>query len=186
MRTLFKSCLAAGAGLWLGLSGAAFADTPVTYSDNGRALFQVSVPDFWSLRTGGDRVVEDTKLGDARAVSRIMAMRPVTEEGVWMGLVSPNGVSTLSEGLAYLADIEKFMTKEPEITSTLDTRIGGLPAKVVRARGRRDGRGVNITATVIDLPGARVAVAVAVLADNVDPAFADELNDVLASFRAKN
>lgn len=184
MRIFLKSCLAAGAGLVLGLNTAAFAQTPVTYSDNGRDLFEVTVPDFWAVRTGGDRMIEDPKLGDLRAVSRIVSLRPVTQDGVFMGLMSPAGVTNIADGIAYLADIEKFLIKDPEIINTTSTRVGGLPARVVRARGKRHGRNMNITATVIDLPGPRVAVAVTALADSVDPGFADELNGVFASFRA--
>ncbi|MGI9367488.1 MAG: hypothetical protein ACR2O2_01505 [Ruegeria sp.] len=159
------------------------ADTPVTYTDNGRALFQFSVPDFWMVRTGGQREIEDTAVGDPRGVSRVIGMRPVTDDNVWMGFVSPQGVGDIEGGFQYLADIDKFLVKDPKVTSSGDTRIGGLPARVVRGTGKRDGRGVNFTATVIDLPQNRVAVAVAILRDGADPEYANDLNAVFASFR---
>ncbi|NVO55662.1 hypothetical protein HW561_07660 [Rhodobacteraceae bacterium B1Z28] len=162
----------------------ASADTPVTYTNEGRALFRFAVPDFWMLRTGGPREIEDTKLGDARAVARVMGMRPVTDDNVWMGFVSPTGVATIQDGIRYLEDVDKFLVKEPTINSTSNTRIGGLPAQVFRGTGSRDGRGVNFTATVIDLPGNRVVIAIAILRDGADPAYADDLNAVFASFRS--
>lgn len=182
MRIPLTSALALCGALWL--AGTARADTPVTYTDAGQALFSFEVPDFWTVRTGGPREIEDTQLGDARAVARVMGIRPFTDDAVWMGFVSPAGVSDIQGGIRYLEDIDKFLVKEPVVSGTSDTRIGGQPARVIRGTGRRDGRGVNFTATVIDLPKGRVAIAVAILRDGADPAYVDDLNDVFASFRS--
>lgn len=183
MRILLSLAIAACAGTWL-IAAPAQADTPVTYTDQGRALFRFEIPDFWTLRTGGPREIEDTTLGDARAVARVMGIRPVTDDHVWMGFVSPSGVANIQGGIRYLEDIDKFLVKDPTVTDTSDTRIGGLPARVFRGTGKRDGRGVNFTATVIDLPRSRVAIAIAILRDGADPAYVDALNAVFASFRS--
>ncbi|WP_420586749.1 hypothetical protein [Ruegeria sp.] len=182
MRIQLKTALATCAVVWLGT--AALADTPVTYTDAGRPLFSFAVPDFWAVRTGGPREIEDTELGDLRAVARVMGVKPVTDDNVWMGFVSPAGVASIEGGLRYLEDIDRFLVKDPSVSSTSDTRIGGLPARVIRGTGTRDGRGINFTATVIDLPNGRVAVVVAILRDGADPAFVDDLNAVFASFRS--
>ncbi|WP_171122152.1 MULTISPECIES: hypothetical protein [unclassified Ruegeria] len=167
------------------LGGApAVADTPITYTDQGRALFSFAVPDFWAVRTGGPREIEDTELGDPRAVARVIGVRPVTDDGAWMGFVSPAGVASINGGLRYLQDIDKFLVKDPDVSETVTTQIGGLPARVIRGTGTREGRGVNFTATVIDLPRDRVAVIIAVLRDGADPAYVDDLNAVFASFRS--
>ncbi len=183
MRILLSLVLAASAVTWSAVTPVQ-ADTPVTYTDEGRALFRFEVPDFWALRTGGPREIEDTNLGDARAVSRVMGIRPVTDDNVWMGFVSPSRVSSIQGGLSYLEDIDKFLVKDPTVTSTSNTRIGGRPAHVIRGTGNRDGRGVNFTATVIDLPRDRVAIGVAILRDGADPSYVDALNAVFASFRS--
>ncbi len=183
MRILLSLVLAASAVTWLAVTPVQ-ADTPVTYTDEGRALFRFEVPDFWALRTGGPREIEDTNLGDARAVSRVMGIRPVTDDNVWMGFVSPSRVSSIQGGLSYLEDIDKFLVKDPTVTSTSITRIGGRPAHVIRGTGNRDGRGVYFTATVIDLPRDRVAIGVAILRDGADPSYVDALNAVFASFRS--
>ncbi len=183
MHLFRKSVLALGAGIWVGMSGAVMADTPVIYTEGNRALFRFDVPDFWVLRTGGPRELQDTELGDTRAVSRVMAARPVADDSVWIGFVSPFGVTTVEDGLRYLSDIDKFLVKKPLVTGRSVTRIGGRPAQVIRGTGQRDGRGVSFTATVIDLPESRVAVAVAILRDGADPGYVDDLNAVFASFR---
>lgn len=184
MRVLFTKTLAACTALWLAGVAPAAADTPVTYTDGGRDLFRFVVPDFWALRVGGPRDIEDTSLGDTRAVARVMGLRPVTDDSVWMGFVSPSGVATIEDGIQYLRDIDKFLVNDPQVTDNTRRSIGGLPAQVYRGTGRRDGQGVNFTATIIDLPRGRVAVAVAVLRDGADPAYVDDLNAVFDSFRA--
>ncbi|KUJ82150.1 hypothetical protein [Ruegeria profundi] len=184
MRISFRSFIAACVALCFWASVPATADTQVTYTDAGRALFSFAVPDFWAVRTGGPREIEDTELGDLRAVARVMGIRPVTDDTVWMGFVSPAGVSSIQGGLQYLEDIDKFLVKNPSVSGTADARIGGLPARVIRGTGTREGRGVNFTATVIDLPNGRVAVVVAILRDGADPAYVDDLNAVFASFRS--
>jgi hypothetical protein len=100
-----------------------------------------------------------------------------------MGFVSPAGVASIQDGLRYLEDIDKFLVNDPTVTSTSDTRIAGLPAKVIRGTGTRDG-GVSFTATIIDLPRGRVAIAVTILRNGADPAYVDDLNAVFASFRS--
>ncbi len=113
-----------------------------------------------------------------------MGMRPVTDDNVWMGFVSPAGVASIDGGLRYLEDIDRFLVKDPTVSETTTTRIGGLPARVIRGTGSREGRGVNFTVSVIDLPKGRVAIAVAILRDGADPAYVDDLNAVFASFRS--
>ncbi|MDX1742714.1 MAG: hypothetical protein R3186_03855 [Ruegeria sp.] len=184
MRISVRASIAACVALWLGASLPATAETRVTYTDAGRALFSFAVPDFWAVRTGGPREIEDTELGDLRAVARVMGIRPVTDDTVWMGFVSPTGVSSIKGGLQYLEDIDKFLVNDPSVSGTADARIGGFPARVIRGTGTRDGRGVNFTASVIDLPNGRVAVVVAILRDGADPAYVDDLNAVFASFRS--
>ena len=137
MRILLSLVLAASAVTWLAVTPVQ-ADTPVTYTDEGRALFRFEVPDFWTLRTGGPREIEDTNLGDARAVSRVMGIRPVTDDNVWMGFVSPSRVSSIQGGLSYLEDIDKFLVKDPTVTSTSNTRIGG------RNVGKRKNRRIHL------------------------------------------
>ena len=182
MRFRLGAALPIFAAMWMGTAPAG-AETPVIYTDEGRALFTFSVPDFWVVRTGGPREIEDTELGDTRAVSRVMGVRPISDDNVWIGFVSPSQVSSVAGGIDYLRDIDKFLVEDPTVSETSDMRVGGLPAQVIRGTGTRDGRGVNFTATVIDLPRDRVAVAVAVLRNGADPAFVDDLNAVFESFR---
>jgi hypothetical protein len=162
----------------------AHAGAPLTYQDDARALFQIEVPDFWSVRTGGPRVIEDPETGEPRAVGRVIGLSPVAGDGVWVGLVSPRGVSTLDQADEYLRDIGPFLVQDTEISTRTNRRIAGYPARTVAGRGKRDRKTIDFTAVTIDLPNGRVAVAVVVFEAGADPASADVINDMFTSFKA--
>lgn len=169
----------------LALPMMAQAETPVTYSDDGKALFSFAVPDFWQLRTGGIRNLTGPVSGEDRAVSRLMGMEPVAEDGIWMGLISPHRVSSVSEGLTYLSEVGKFLVEDVTLGARNTRRIGGREATTVAGTGVRNGQGVSFTAAVIPLGGQRVAVAVVVMENDVDPALVDDVNTVFTSFKSK-
>jgi len=160
------------------------ADMPVTYKDAGRALFSVSAPDFWTVRAGGTR--ELAAPGDeARAVSRVIGLSPVSEPKVWVGFVSPQGVSNFEQAALYLRDIGPFLVEKAQVSSRTSLRVGGLAARRVAGSGRRKGKSVNFTAVVIDLPNGRMAISVVVMEAGVDPAITSDVNAIFASFRAR-
>ncbi len=160
------------------------AGTPVTYTDDGRELFRVEVPDFWSLRTGGLRELADQDAEDLRDVSRVFGLTPKAHPGVWVGLVSPHGVSTLAQAQEYLRDIGPFLVKNAEVEAPKDRRIGGSPARSFAGQGTRNGKRVDFTALAIDLPNNRVAIAVVVFEQGADIDPVGDINAMLASIRA--
>ncbi|MFC3615922.1 hypothetical protein ACFORG_19390 [Lutimaribacter marinistellae] len=184
MQLLPRLRLAFAAGLVMVGAAPAIADMPVTYRSDGRALFQVSAPDFWQVRAGGPRSLTPPGSDEARLINRIIGLSPVTESGAWIGFMSPNGVSTFAQAEDYLRNIGQSIVSDPEVTGQRDIRVGGLAARSFKGTGRRDGRGVNFTAVVIDLPGNRMAVSLAVLDSRADPALVNDLNAIYGSFRA--
>lgn len=173
---LAAAMLMAGAG--------AEAQTPVSYVEDGRALFTVEVPNFWSVRTGGSRRIAPSDGAVPADVPRVLALQPTVDEGAWLGFISPPRVGDLAEARGYLGQLGRFLALEARTAEPVPRRIGGRPAEVFAGRGRRDGRALQFTVAAIDLPGERVAIAAAVLEAGVDPAFAEVLNGVFASFRA--
>lgn len=162
----------------------ASADMPVTYQDSGRSLFTVSAPDFWTVRAGGTR--ELTAPGEeAKGVSRVIGMHPVSEPRVWVGFVSPKGVSNFGQAADYLRDIGPFLVKNAEVESRKSLKIGGLPARTIAGHGTRKGKSVNFTAVVIDLPNGRMAISVTVMESGADPEITADVNAIYSSFRAK-
>jgi hypothetical protein len=164
--------------------GIASAGSAVTYKDGDRALFRIDVPDFWTLRTGGLRELSDPEIDDQRDVSRVFGMTPDAHPGVWVGIISPHGVRTLAEARDYLQDIGPFLVKEADVTEAVPQRIGGLPARSLSGVGVRNGKQIDFTVLAIDLPGARVAIAVVVFEEGADTTPVGDINTMLRSIRA--
>lgn len=162
----------------------ASADMPVTYKDEGQALFRVSAPDFWVVRSGGQRAVTPPGLDEARLINRVIGLQPVTEKGIWVGFISPHGVRTYDEAVEYLRDIGPFLVKDAKVDSRTRVSIGGLPAARITGTGRRDGKTLYFTAFVIDLPRDRVAISIVVMESGLDPGYVADVNAIFASFRA--
>ena len=160
------------------------ADMPVTYKDEGRALFHLSVPDFWTARAGGARAMTPPGTEEARLVNRVIGLTPVSEKGIWMGFISPHGVSTYEQSLEYLRGVGPFLVKNAEVQERNKISVGGRPAARLTGSGSRDGKAVNFTAVVVDLPRDRVAISVVVMEAGVNPDLVSDVNAVFASFRA--
>lgn len=177
-RLLFLACAA------LFAAQSAVAETPVTYTDNGKALFSFSAPDFWTVHVGGNRALTDSQTEETRTVSRVIGLQPETEPGLWVGFISPLNVRTFDDVRDYLTDIGPFLVKDAIVGSRKSRRIAGRAARTISGSGRRDGKAVNFTAVAIDLPGNRMAVSVVVMEAGLDPASVNDVNRIFASFRA--
>ncbi|MEL6808758.1 MAG: hypothetical protein AAFO97_13355 [Pseudomonadota bacterium] len=165
-------------------TGTAQAETSVVYNDDGAALFQLEVPDFWTLRTGGLRDLAGPDATDIRDVSRVFGMTPDAHPGIWVGVISPHDVSTFDEARAYLQDIGPFLVQDAVVEEPQARQIGGLPARSIAGTGQRDGKAVTFTALSIDLPNGRMVIAVVVLEAGADPEPVGDINRMLASIRA--
>ncbi|MCE8516960.1 hypothetical protein KBY23_19740 [Ruegeria pomeroyi] len=164
----------------------ATADMPLTYVSDGRALFHLSAPDFWQVRSGGPRALTPPGSDEARLINRVIGFEPEAEPGVWVGFMSPNGVSTFAQAEDYLRNIGKSVVSDPELREQSRIRIGGLPAARYVGTGRRDGKAVAFTAVLVDLPGSRVAISLAVVETGARPELVEDINSIYASFRAAN
>lgn len=179
--TISRFC-AALIGLVL-LPCASLADTPVTYSDSGRALFEVEMPDFWSLRTGGLREREGPDASDLRDILRVFGMTPEAHDGIWVGFISPHGVSTLDQAREYLREIGPFLVEDATVDAPKSRRISGLPARSTTGKGRRNGTPVDFTVLSIDMPNGRIAICVVIFEAGADAEVVGDINEMLSSFR---
>ncbi|MCA0872384.1 hypothetical protein LCL97_16235 [Seohaeicola saemankumensis] len=163
---------------------AALADMPVAYKDGAATLFRFNAPDFWTVRAGGPRDL--TAPGDTGelGVNRVIGLQPTADPHVWMGFVSPRGVSSFEQAGAYLREVGPFLVKNVSAGEIVPTRVGGLPARKMAGTGTRNGRAVEFTAVAIDLPGPRMAVSVVVFESGANPELVQDVNAVFASFRA--
>lgn len=186
MLRLFAS-VRAGFSIVIGLAALAAplgAGTPVIYKEGKVAVFEIDVPDFWSLRTGGLREIADPESGDLRDVSRVFGMTPNGHEGIWVGVISPHGVSDLDGAKDYLQEIGPFLVTSPQVDAATTLRVNDRPARRFAGQGQRDGKNVNFTVLTIDLPGNRVAIGIVIFEDGADPEPTGDINEMLSSIKA--
>lgn len=186
MHRLFAS-IRAGFSIAVGLAalGAPLsAGTSVVYTEGDVAVFEIDVPDFWSLRTGGLREIADPESGDLRDVSRVFGMTPNGHEGIWVGVISPHGVSNIDDARDYLQEIGPFLVSSPQVDAAKDLRINDRPARRFVGQGQRDGKHVSFTVLTIDLPGNRVAIGIVIFEDGADSEPTGDINEMLASIKA--
>ncbi|MEP2530974.1 hypothetical protein [Shimia sp.] len=183
--TKFLCAGVAALGLSGGVASSLLADTPVTYNDGSNSVFRINVPDFWSARVGGHR--ELTAPGDegSRVVDRVIGLQPERDSGVWVGFVSPNGLSTLDEAAEYARSLAPQIAKDTEITDFENRNIAGYPSRVYRGHGRRDGNTVYFTVSLIDLPNGRVIFSMTALQPGYEPTVLDDVNAIYNSIRSQ-
>lgn len=165
-------------------TGPALSDTPIGYREGGKALFVIDVPDFWTARVGGPRVLTPPGEESPRDVARVIGLSPEGADGIWMGFVVPVGLRNLAEGADYMREIGPHLVKDPVVSQRKNRKIGGRDALTISGNGRRNGKSVHFTAVLIDLPHNRIAFSVTVLEKGYDNSVLEDVNDVYASFRA--
>jgi len=168
----------------LALPSVASAELRASYTEGGQTLFSFDVPDFWDLRSGGRRSLTLPGTEEARDTPQVLSLRPTVDPSVWMAFYSPDGVRDIAEGKAYLREIGEFLSNQPEISMNSPGRVAGRSAQIIKGTGRRDGKSIQFTIAIIDLPGPRVAIGAAIAEAGTEPAFYDELNAVYDSFTA--
>lgn len=181
----FLKCAALAAATCLFGAAHALADTQVTYEDEDQAVFSVHVPDFWTLRVGGDRDIAPDAKAPLRSVARVFGLSPELDHGVWVGLMSPPRFRTLQDAKDYAQSLSGQLAKTTEITATQERRVAGYPAFVIEGNGRREGRAVSFTVALLELPNRRVVVGLTVLESGYDPSALTDVNAILHSVKAR-
>jgi hypothetical protein len=147
----------------LAASGAA-AETPVTYVDDGRALFRFVAPDDWLLRTGFETDPAEMPEGETPA-PRILTLEPRAPEGVmWVGLWSPPRLSDIEapETARYVDGLGARFVAAARITGSR-TESSPVPMRVYSGEGVVRGpqgrrHAVRFDLALAQLSGGRVAV----------------------------
>lgn len=163
----------------------ASAGTRVVYSDDSRSIFEIAVPDFWTLRVGGAREISPSGEGAFRSIERVFGLEPESGHGVWLGLISPPRFASLEDAKAYARGLGSQLAKTTKILSSTDRRVAGFPATVVTGTGRRDGRPVSFNVSLIDLRNGRVVVALTIMEQRFDSGALDDVNAILNSIKAR-
>lgn len=159
------------------------ADTSATFRDAGKPLFSFDIPDFWTLRTGGIRPLTGPGDANPQNVPQVLSLTPTVDPTVWVGFLAPPGVNSIADGRDYLSDIAPHLAFEPKPAPRRSSRINGRAAEILSGTGRRNGRLIQYSIALVQLPAGRVAIAATVVEVGSDPAFYDEINRIIGSLR---
>lgn len=184
MYGIFRKVVAAACLSVIGAS-AAMADSRLVYADSTESVFQVTVPDFWTVRVGGPREISPDETEELRLVERVFGLEPERGHGVWIGLISPGKFRTLDDAKAYARGLSGQLAQTTKIVDVQDRLISGRPATVITGTGRRDGRPVSFNVALLDLQNGRVVVALTVLQKGYERSALTDVNAIIQSIRAQ-
>lgn len=178
-KTVFAAAVLVGAQ---SASIEATADVTAIYGVGDTPLFSIAAPDDWVLTTGRETNPNE---GEASALfPRVLGMHPENDRSLWIGMFSPEGVSDIPGAEAYIRNLDGFLVEDPKIAFERETLIEGRPAKFFRGGGTRDGRDVEFSLSLIQLPNERVVIGVFVGEDGARQAYAPVIDGIVASFRS--
>lgn len=167
-------------------AGVSLAEVTVTYETGGRNLFSVQAPDDWIVTTGGFVNQFDRETKARRDVPRVLGIAPEIDPRVWVGLFSPDGVATFEDAVTYIKSLDRTLVDDPVVAQTTDRQIGGRKARNYTGSGTRDGRHVDFTLVLIDMPGNRMVIGVVLDENGARAPYVDQLNSIFQSFKLAN
>lgn len=170
---------------WLVCGAAASAQSSqvlVTYVSKGRAHFTIAVPDDWRMRTGFE--VDPAEMPDGiEPMPRVVSAMPEDEDHLWLGFWVPDGVSDLDQARAYLTSLEGILLDEPQVESTSEDQINGVPTRFVHGSGKSDDEPVEFTVGLFQVAEEEVALAIYIGRPEAREAHRQELQAIVNSFR---
>ena len=180
----WRKTVLAAAVVFASASGAphdARADVTAVYGVGDTQLFSIVAPDDWVVTTGRETSAEDGERGEP--FPRVLGLHPENDRSLWIGMFSPEGVADIPGAEAYIRDLDGFLVEEPKIAFERETQVEGRPAKFFRGGGVRDGRKVDFSVSLIQLPNDRVVIGVFVGEDGARDAYVGAIDGIVASFR---
>ncbi|SLN37558.1 hypothetical protein PSA7680_01816 [Pseudoruegeria aquimaris] len=159
----------------------ATAEIMASYETGGRDIFSLRVPDNWVVSAGGFEARQAPE--EVTRVPRVLGLRPEADRRVWVGFVSPDGVSTTAQAEAYIRSLDLRLVEDPRLGPPRQTTIGGRSTRTYTGTGSRDGRPVSFTIALIDMPGPRMVIGLIVGEEGARGLYRDEINALVRSFR---
>lgn len=169
------------AALLAGMALPATAEIMASYETGGRDVFSVRVPDNWVVSAGGFEARQAPE--GIGAVPRVLGLRPENDPRIWVGFLSPDGVATIAQAEAYIQSLDLRLVEDPKLGAAEQTVIGGRSARTYSGTGTREGRPVNFTIALIDMPGARTVIGVIVGENGARGLYRDDITALVRSFR---
>ena len=120
---------------------------PLTYEHDGEPLFTITYPDSWYY--GGNATDDEESASGRDGALRILQAMPNDDTRLWFGVwVAPAKVTTLDEGLDYLASLDGDLFTDVEATEPQPADFNGMPARTFFGTARRQDQDVEYAVAV--------------------------------------
>jgi hypothetical protein len=160
----------------------------VVYEQGKGPLFAVTFPQDWFVDT--DFLDEARAAGaadNAAPAIRIVEAMPIDGSKLWIGLWVIPRVSTLNEGIEYIASLDAELLTEIEATAPREQVLSGMPAKTFSGTALRHGEAVEFAVALFEPSPQVIAIALYVGRPKTWARHAGELNEIRDSLTpAKN
>lgn len=166
-------------GIGLGLAAPAAADVRVIYDGGFGELFSVAMPDGWVV-TSGLRPGTDP---DAPDQPRVIGMTPEDDLSVWLGFLSPPGISDLDAAIAYVEGVSAEIVQNPVVELSEDITVDGRPGHLYAGTGTRQDAPIDFGLAVIDMPGDVVVIGLFIGEFGAREIYQEEIDYVTSSFK---
>lgn len=170
--------------LCLVLASPVAAGVPVTYTNQGEAVFSFEVPDDWTLRTGHSTPPAAMPAG-TEPQPRVLSIAPndVGAGVMWVGLWSPPRVRGLAAAEEHVRSVGKTLLETSETVRTEDVDGPAGRVRIVHGTGSRLGQPVVWSLAILPMTEDRIAIAAFIGIEEWRDALADQLRKTVNSIR---
>ncbi|MEM9196777.1 MAG: hypothetical protein AAGD12_02895 [Pseudomonadota bacterium] len=161
------------------IAAPAQADVRVIFDGGFGELFSVAMPDGWVV-TSGIRPGTDP---DAPDLPRVIGMTPEDDLSVWLGWLSPPGISDLDAAIAYVEGVSAEIVQSPVVELSEDITVDGRPGHLYAGTGIRQEAPIEFGVAVIDMPGDVVVVGLFIGEFGAREVYQAEIDYVTSSFK---
>lgn len=133
---------------------------PLTYSHGGEPLFSLVFPDSWIVDT--DFVEEAEAAGNYKGGEpeiRLVEAMPGDGSKLWFGIWIAPRVSTLEEGLEYIASLDGELFTDVESSEPQKASLRDMAARTFYGTARREGEEVEYAVALFEPRESLIAVA---------------------------
>ncbi|MEL6236170.1 MAG: hypothetical protein AAFR46_17375 [Pseudomonadota bacterium] len=168
----------AAAGL-LAVAAPAAADVRVIYDGGFGELFSVAMPDGWVFASG----IRPGTDPDAPNQPRVIGMNPEDDLSIWLGWLSPPGISDLDAAIAYVEGVSAEIVTDPVVELSQDITVDGRPGHLYAGTGIRQDAPIDFGVAVIDMPGDVVVIGLFIGEFGAREVYQAEIDYVTSSFK---
>jgi len=165
------------------LGGAAWAQTPISYSIHGKTYFSIEIPDSWMVNVGTEDDPALVAEGETPK-SRLITAMPADGTPLWFGMWVPNDVKNFSEAKDYLDSLRDQLLTEVVTKNRKTGKINGMEVYYASGTGKKEKEVMDFSAAFIQLSKEDVAIVIYIGPHETTITHGKELKQMLQSIRS--